>query len=98
MLTTAQQRKRLSELTLDRLGFDGEFVSQGSDEWHLMRLGVITASNAKRLISKGRTAGSVGEARNTYLLELIAEIATAQTKRSGGGSLQVGALNMRTIA
>ena len=41
-----------------------------------MRRGVITASRAKDLIAKGRTAGSVGEARRTYMMELIAEVVT----------------------
>jgi hypothetical protein len=66
------------------MGFDGSKVEQGSSEWESMRLGVITASRAKDLIAKGRSAGSVGEARRTYMMELIAEVATGQQKRSGG--------------
>jgi hypothetical protein len=88
--TNSQLRHDLSRLTIARLGFDGALVDQGTDEWEQMRLGVVTASRAKDLIAKGRTAGSVGEARRTYMHELIAEIATAQQKRSGGRSSNWG--------
>lgn len=84
--TTAQLRQQLSALTLARLGFDGNAVEQGEPEWHAMRLGVITASRAKELISKGRDKKSAGEAAKTYQRELIAEICTANAKRSGGRS------------
>ncbi|MBW7567822.1 YqaJ viral recombinase family protein [Chromobacterium subtsugae] len=79
-----QLRSDLTRLTLRHMGFDGAAVTQGSDSWETMRLGVITASRAKDLIAKGRSANSIGEARNTYLMELIAEVATGQQKRSGG--------------
>lgn len=53
------------------LGFDPLTVEQGSKQWFDMRLGVITASRCKDLMAK---KGSV--TRNTYMMELIAEIAT----------------------
>lgn len=82
--TNKQLQHDLARLTLGSMGFDGSKTEQGSTEWEIMRLGVITASRAKDLIAKGRTAGSVGEARRTYMMELIAEVATGQQKRSGG--------------
>lgn len=88
--TNSQLRHDLSRLTRARMGFDGTLVEQGSDEWQSMRLGVVTASRAKELIAKGRSANSIGEARNTYLMELIAEVATGQQKRSGGRSTAWG--------
>lgn len=48
--------EQLSRLTMDRMGFDGAKVEQGSPEWGLMRLGVITASRASDLIAVGRPA------------------------------------------
>lgn len=71
-------------------GFNPAEVDQTSDKWHLLRLGVYTASKAECLISKKR--GSKGTAygtdfiaatakdskRNTYMLELVSEIATAR--------------------
>ena len=53
------------------LGFDPTTVEQGSDDWFAMRLGVATASKAKEYVAK------VGSAtRNTYLCQLVAEVAT----------------------
>lgn len=88
--TNNQLRHDLRRLTVARMGFDGSLVEQGSDDWQVMRLGVITASRAKDLIAKGRTAGSVGEARKTYMMELIGEVATGRQKRSGGRSTEWG--------
>ena len=128
--TNLQLRSDLSRLTIGRMGFDGAQVEQGSDEWAVMRLGVITASRAKDLIATGGMApfpddveivkegrqntvsfdgksftGTKAECtsfvrkllpplpsdmRNTYLMELIAEVVTAQQKRSGGRSTQWG--------
>lgn len=70
-------------------GFNPALIDQTSEQWHLLRLGVFTASNAERLIKKKH--GSKGHAygvdflpatikdgkRNTYMLELVSEIATA---------------------
>lgn len=81
MRTNQQLKEDLRRLTLERIGFDGSSIQQGSDEWGLLRCGVITASRAKDLISKGRTAGSVGEARTSYLYELIAEVIRGKSKR-----------------
>lgn len=53
------------------LGFDPTTVEQGTDDWFAMRLGVATASKAKDFVAK------VGSAtRNTYLCQLVAEVAT----------------------
>ena len=72
-------------------GFDPSQVEQKSIEWHMMRLGVITASPAECLIAKKR--GSKGteygvdylpaqpgdSKRTTYMLKLISQIATMKT-------------------
>lgn len=46
-------------------------VAQGTQEWFDAKLGVISASNAHKVLSKKGT-----ETRNGYLMELVAQIAT----------------------
>lgn len=53
-------------------------LEQGSDEWLISRCGVITASRAHDIIKPGRAKGSYSEARKTYMLELIAQVATGR--------------------
>ena len=53
------------------LGFDPSVVEQGSESWHRMRLGVVTASKADCLLAKSGTAK-----RDGYMAELVAEICT----------------------
>lgn len=48
-------------------------IEQGSDEWHAMRVGVITASRFSDVLSKGK-----GITRQNYMIELAAEILTGQ--------------------
>lgn len=61
---------QLSGLT-DRFGFNPAEVEQGSDEWKIMRLGVLTASKADKIV-----AGKSTDGRATYMAELISEIAS----------------------
>jgi hypothetical protein len=74
--TNKQLKDDLTRLTLGRMGFDGSRVEQGSDNWHAMRFGVITASRAKDLIAKG-------EMRKTYMAELMAQVEIAEIKDGG---------------
>lgn len=71
-------------------GFNPAMIDQTSEEWHLLRLGVFTASKAECLVKKKH--GSKGceygvdflaatgndSKRNTYMLELVSAIATAR--------------------
>lgn len=89
MKTNDELIRDLSELE-QAFGFNPATIDQTSEQWHLLRLGVYTASKAECLISKKR--GSKGTAygtdfiaatakdskRNTYMLELVSEIATAR--------------------
>ncbi len=71
-------------------GFNPATIDQTSEQWHLLRLGVFTASKAECLVSKKRgskgsdygvdfiAATSKDSKRNTYMLELVSEIATAR--------------------
>jgi len=80
---TTKFHQQLTALSIARMGFDLAKEEQGSDRWLSSRLGVITASRAKDLIATGRAKGTHGEARETYLYQLIAEIATGQQKDQG---------------
>lgn len=61
---------RLESLT-ERFGFNPCEVKQGEPEWHLMRAGVLSASNADKIVAK---VGSQG--RETYMASLISQICT----------------------
>ena len=56
-----------------------DHVEQGTDEWHEMRRGVITASRFKDVISKGR-GNAPSKTRQSYMLELAAESLTGQVE------------------
>jgi len=56
-----------------------ETCEQGSSEWHKLRLGRITASKMKDVLSKGRgTAPS--KTAESYMMELLAERLTGEPK------------------
>jgi len=67
--------------------FEPNLIEQGTDEWHMMRLGVFTASNAKHLLSTKRGTKSTEYGtdyviappstlgRKTYMADLVANIA-----------------------
>lgn len=70
-------------------GFDPSTIEQTSPHWHLLRLGVLTASRAECLIKKKHgakgtrygvdylPASDKDSKRNAYISELVTEIATA---------------------
>ena len=74
----------------NRFNFDTRLVEQTSDEWHVMRFAVFTASNAKHLFSTKRgtkgvaygtdyniaPASTVG--RKTYMEDLVAMVGAPQ--------------------
>ena len=88
MKTNAELIQDLAELE-HVFGFNPATVDQTSEQWHLLRLGCFTASKAEYLIKKKH--GSKGtdygvdflpatikdSKRNTYMIELVTEIATA---------------------
>lgn len=54
-------------------------VEQGSDEWKILRLGRITASDASKILVKSRTKGQVfGDTAMSYLYAKAAEIITGE--------------------
>ncbi len=54
-------------------------VEQGSADWHKMRLGKVTASRVKGVLSKGR-GSAPSKTAESYMIELISEILTGQPK------------------
>ena len=54
-------------------------VVQGSDEWKALRLGKVTASKMKDVMSNGR-GGAPSKMAETYMIELIAERLTGEEK------------------
>ena len=56
-----------------------ETCEQGSIEWLSLRLGKITASRVKDVLTKGRGT-SPSKTAETYMMELIAEILTGNSK------------------
>ena len=54
-------------------------MEQGSQEWLDMRLGKVTASRMKDLLSNGR-GGNPSKTAETYMIELIAERLTGESK------------------
>ncbi len=54
-------------------------MAQGSEEWKAMRLGKVTASNMKNVMSNGR-GGALSKMSETYMMDLIAERLTGEAK------------------
>ena len=52
-------------------------IEQGSDEWKVLRLGVITGSNFSAVL-----AGGSGKTRRSYMVKLAAEILTGEPVES----------------
>lgn len=52
-------------------GFNPMSINQGDPEWHILRAGVLSASNADKIVAK---VGSQG--RETYMASLISQICT----------------------
>ena len=52
-------------------------IDQGSDEWHQLRLGKVTASKLADVMAKGR-GNTPSKTRQSYMLQIAAEILTGQ--------------------
>lgn len=84
MKTQLQIHNELTEFS-NKFGLDIEDVSQGSSDWFMMKLGVISASNAYKVVAKKTT-----ETRNTYLMELVAQVCTGDMDEIGSKYLEWG--------
>lgn len=56
-----------------------ETCEQGSEEWLSMRLGKVTASRVKDVLTKGR-GNAPSKTAESYMMELIAEMLTGESK------------------
>jgi putative phage-type endonuclease len=56
-------------------------INQGTDEWHELRLGKVTASRLSDVISKGR-GNAPSKTRASYMLQLAAERLTGEKEDS----------------
>ena len=54
-------------------------IEQGSDDWHSLRLGKITASRISDVLSNGR-GGNISKLSETYMIELLCEQLTGEAK------------------
>jgi putative phage-type endonuclease len=54
-------------------------IEQGSKEWHDLRLGLVTASRVKDVMTKGR-GNAPSKTAETYMYELLAELMTGEAK------------------
>ena len=72
----------------DKFGTDIISAPQGSTAWLQTRLGVITASNASKVVAKVDS-----ETRKTYMFELVAQIATGITEEINSKYLEWGKMN-----
>lgn len=54
-------------------------MEQGSDLWHEIRLGKVTASKMSDVLSKGR-GNALSKTSETYMMELLAEKITGKAK------------------
>lgn len=65
--------KAINQLSglIDRFGFNPLEINQGDDFWHVMKAGVLSASNADKIVAKVGTQG-----RETYMASLISQICT----------------------
>lgn len=60
-------------------GFNPALVQQGSHEWHVLRLGCLTASKADKIV-----AGKDTDGRATYMAELISAIVNCAADEDSG--------------
>ena len=63
-------------------------IDQGTPEWMSLKLGVLSGSNISKALAKKGT-----ETRNTYLMELVGQIATRQFDEINAKSLEYGKVN-----
>lgn len=61
---------------------------QGSDAWKNLKLGVVSASNILKALAKKGT-----ETRNSYMMELIGQVATKQFDEINAKNLEYGKIN-----
>lgn len=69
----------------DQYGVRARDVIQGSPEWHTLRLGVVTSSNAHKAV-----AARASDTRLTYMAELVAQVCTGLAEEINAKQLAWG--------
>lgn len=82
-MKTLNEINHTLDLFKDKYGFRPN--SQGSDEWHRARLGVLSASNAAKIVS-----GKTTEVRLTYMSELVGQVLTGTYEEINSKYLEHG--------
>lgn len=83
--------KTLSEINSTLKEFEKAYgisaieAQQGSHAWHTVKLGVVSASNAAKVVAKRDS-----ETRYTYLCELVAQVCTGEVKEFSSPETQWG--------
>lgn len=69
-------------------------VEQGSQEWKLARLGLVSASRFKDVMTEPRSkSAEMSDTAYSYMCELIAEIVTGEQAEIKGAALEWGTIN-----
>lgn len=84
-MKTMSQINRLLESFENKFNTTVLNAKQGSDEWFNLKLGVISASNASKVVAKKDS-----ETRNTYMMELVAQICTGDQEELNSKYLEWG--------
>ena len=87
MKTLSEINKNL-ELFSSKYKIDVSNVSQGSESWFKIKLGVLSASNANKIVAKKDS-----ETRLTYMSELIAQVCTGESEEINSKYLEWGKNN-----
>ena len=61
-------------------------IEQGTPEWHALRLGKVTASRFKDVMTKPRSGDGLSKTAESYMLDLIAEKLTLEPQGFGGNA------------
>lgn len=70
-MKTIEQIQKTLQAFSNKYGVETQGVDQGSAQWMAIKLGVLSASNASKIVAKKGTA-----TRDTYMAELVAQVAT----------------------
>lgn len=85
--------KTIAEINQTLNAFQKQFgicameAQQGSEAWLALKLGVLSASNAHKIVPKSR---GNGDGRYTYLCELVAQVCTSQMNEVTSIEMQWG--------
>lgn len=79
-----------ADYILQRTGVDVRLIEQGGEDWHRLRLGVITASEVSNVISKPRSGTKWTDMKMSYLHTLLAEVCTGVAPEVNAKALSWG--------